>query len=442
MISLFDVTILFIALYPIIPTYFLIGGISFCLILELGYPLLVMFASRGRISRFGSDLRMTAICLILFSLSTGLSSIMNSEIVPLIRFLFSVPIMGLVIITEVNTEERLNRCIDVIVNVACVISILGIIESITGFNIFTLLNTANSVLNEQMRLGLLRAKSFTYQSNSYGSYLMLVSALCIYRMNSNNTRFQSKKWSIKYFLICTAVVFTISRGSIILFLLCQILIWSKIGVAKLVKKLIILMIIILVGYYISTMLLTQFSDLLSNLLYTVLSVFDDSLVDNISGSNTGVASAEGHRLLLYSWVWESIKNNLWFGMGSQATLNYRYYVGNASYGYYAIKNSIEVEILNCMYRYGIICMISKVIFYLSILKTALLGRRKKDGLQKLSFDICCGISFLVYYITLFSVAQDTESRIFYLIVFLFFASKKIRRDYNTLPENNLERITL
>lgn len=429
MTSRFLITILFLAIYPILPTYFFVAGLSAVFILEILFPLLMIGTNGGKIQRIRTRSFSIEIGLFLFSFFTLLSCFVHSELMPAIRFIFSVPILGMIIVEEVNTKKKFIRALEIIINCACIISILGIIESLTSFNVFTLLNSANTVLNDQFRLGLLRAKSFTYQSNSFGNYLLMVSALCVYRINISRSRKEMKRWSYRYSLICAAVIFTISRGSIILFLLCQILLWAKLGLTKLVKKMTILLFGILLVYFISTVLMNKSSDLFSNFLYTILSVFDDSLVDNITGTGTGVASAEGHRLLLYNWVWESVKNNLWFGKGSAATLNYQYYVGNATYGYYETKTSIEVEVLNCLYRYGFMCMVTKAYFYLAILKTAFSRNNPEYGKKILNFGMCCGIMFSVYYLSMFSVAQDTESRIFYVIVFMYLAYRKYGFDF-------------
>lgn len=424
MASRFSVTMIFLALYPILPTYFFVVGLSIVFLLEVLYPVLMVGTSGGKILVLKTQTLSVEIGLFLFVFFTLMSNAVHNELMSAIRFLFSVPILGMVLVKEVNTKEKFVKAIEVLINCATVVSIFGIIESVTTFNPFTLLNTAHSVLFDQFRLGLLRAKSFTYQSNSFGNYLLIISALCVYRINISRTKREMKKWSYRYALICAAVVFTVSRGSIVLFLLCQILLWAKLGLTKLVKRMTILLFALLLVYFVSTVLMNRSSDLFSNFLYTILSLFDDSMMDNISGTSTGVASAEGHRLLLYSWVWESIQNNLWFGKGSAATLNYQYYVGNATYGYYATKTSIEVEILNCMFRYGIMCMVAKVYYYLAILKATFSRNNPGYGKKKLNFGMCCAISFAVYFFSMFSVAQDTESRIFYVVVFLFLAYRK------------------
>ena len=424
MISRFSITLVFLVLYPILPTYFFVAGMSTVFILEVLYSIVMIGTAGGKISTLKTNALTVEMGLFLFVFFTVLSDFMHSESMPAIRFLFSVPIIGMVIVNEVNTEEKFIKAIEAIISCACFVAVFGIVESVTGFNIFTLLNTANVTLAEQFRLGLLRAKSFTYQSNSFGNYLMMVSALCVYRINISKTRRDMKRWSYRYALICVSIIFTVSRGSIVLFLLCQIFLWAKLGLKNLVKKMVILLGAIFLVYFVSTVLMNKSTDLFSNFLYTILSVFDDSMVDNISGTSTGVASAEGHRLLLYGWVWESIKNNLWFGKGSAATLNYKYYVGDMTYGYYETKTSIEVEILNCLFRYGIMCMIAKVFYYLSILRTAFSRNNSGYGKKKLNFGMSCAISFAVYFISMFSVAQDTESRIFYVIVFLFLAYRK------------------
>lgn len=270
----------------------------------------------------------------------------------------------------------------------------------------------------------MRAKSFTYQSNSYGAYNLLISPLCVYLQNKAQDSREKLKYNIIYMLLFVGTICTISRGSIVFFIICQILIWMSLGFHDFAKRLLGVLAALVVVLFVSTLLSSGTSNIMRNLLYMILSVFDDSFADNISGSDTGVGTAEGHRILLYAWVFEKVKEHPLFGYGAGATLDYEYYMGNVSYGYYATKESIEVEVLNWLYRYGIFSLVAKVLLYLSALKDCFAMKLSKIPDCYISLFKMIGIGFLTYFLTLFSIAQDTESRIFYIILFLIFAARK------------------
>ena len=92
--------------------------------------------------------------------------------------------LGFVIIKCLNTRKRFLRAVDLLIIGAVVASIIGIVESITGFNGFHLLNTMGAQITLQpLRFGFRRIISFTYQTISFCNYCMFALGLIVYRIS-------------------------------------------------------------------------------------------------------------------------------------------------------------------------------------------------------------------------------------------------------------------
>ena len=179
--------------------------------------------------------------------------------------------------------------------------------------------------------------------------------------------------------------------------------------------------LLVTGGFIYFQVLGNDSSVLMNIVYLIMSVFDESYAVGLSG----VAVAEGNRLDLYSWVWNAIQGHVLLGLGPGATFSHDITYGNIMYSSVVTKTSIEVEYLKCLFHYGFIGLLSKVAFMISILISTLkrgLSDRKVGNL--LSFEMTIGCAFLTYFLSFFTVMQDTESRIFYIMVFLLLAKRR------------------
>ncbi|MCD8345851.1 MAG: hypothetical protein LUC38_07855 [Oscillospiraceae bacterium] len=135
MVDRFSIMILFIALYPILPTYFVVGNISGVFILVALFFILYLFTTHGKLT-LKRPSNWTDIFMALFVVSTFVSGIVNEKWVSNIYYIAYVPVLGILIINEVDSEEKFNRVIEVLVSVAGLLSIFAVIETITGYNVF------------------------------------------------------------------------------------------------------------------------------------------------------------------------------------------------------------------------------------------------------------------------------------------------------------------
>ena len=324
-------------------------------------------------------------------------------------------------ILVVDDECKFERILDTLIIVAGILSILAVIEAVSGYNPFLLLNNTGANIIDVQRMGLSRAKSFTYQAITFGNYLTLTSSLCVYRVVNCRDLHKKRIFKFFYIMMWLGTFATVSRSTILFFIVCQILLGLSLGFGKLLAKVFGVILLLVTGGFIYFQVLGNDSSVLMNIVYLIMSVFDESYAVGLSG----VAVAEGNRLDLYSWVWNAIQGHVLLGLGPGATFSHDITYGNIMYSSVVTKTSIEVEYLKCLFHYGFIGLLSKVAFMISILISTLkrgLSDRKVGNL--LSFEMTIGCAFLTYFLSFFTVMQDTESRIFYIMVFLLLAKRR------------------
>lgn len=410
-------------LYPILPSYFImpgIGAIAFILnLIVIG----VIVCCNARMP--GKLINKTEVTFFVFSVCMIFLNVYHGAVFSAFWFAVTMPVTFLTFAQHINTTQNLDKIIDGIIVAAAILSVLAIIETLTGFNIFMLLNNSGAAVLDIKRMGLFRAKSFTYQAITFGNYLLLVSVLCVYRIVNCDDAKRIKKFKRMYILLWMAVFCTISRSSIIFFVLCQILLGLALGFGKLIKKIVVVIACLVVVYIFYFKILGNDDSFIRTFTYMLLSVFDESYGAEISG----VANAAGNRTDLYKWIWDATQGHRIMGMGPSSVFSHDITYGSALYSATITKTSIEVEYLKCLYHYGFVGLILKVIFMITLLVSCLKNgmRDKRTGQKKLSLELALGIGFLVYFLSFFTVMQDTESRTFYIMVFIFFAYQRINR---------------
>ena len=155
------------AIYPIIPQYFGIAGISalklMCLgivviaILFLGISKSFSIPYKGIVIAFGIWL------VVMFFNMMRCGGLIEYGYEVLCYYL-----VGLVALKCLNSRKRFIHALDLMIWGATFAATIGIIESVTGVNLFHMLNTMNAQISLQpLRFGLQRIISFTYQTISF-----------------------------------------------------------------------------------------------------------------------------------------------------------------------------------------------------------------------------------------------------------------------------------
>lgn len=408
---------LIFAIYPIIPQYFGIAGISVFKMMCLGIVMLSCFF--GGISKiyFGTY-KNVVFAFIIWLLVMLLVCLLHGEMIEFAYELLCYYLVGLVAIKCLNSRDRFIWAIDLIIVVSTITALFGIVESFTDFNAFHLLNTMGvSISLQPLRFGFRRIIAFTYQTISYCSFCMFALALIFYRCTICNEKKAKIKYYIAYILVMMASILTLSRSLILCILLSQTLLLYACGYKEFVKRLFFVIIAIIVIGCIVSIIFPEVASLLQNLFYMLLALFDEnyaSLLGNVDG--TGI----GDRADLFEWVWFSVKDHMWLGMGESAGFAYAYQTSSGLYTYTRIKTSIENQYLNLLFHYGILGLVSMVWVYIQLFLQAVKKnmRRPAEWEGKISFPKMIAITFFAYFISFWGVHQIDEKRIFFCFIFL------------------------
>lgn len=280
-------TIIFLmfGIYPIIPQYFGIMGISAFKLMCLGIVLFAcIFLGISRNTCYfmlaHSKLLLEFGFIIMF-----INSILSRSIIEYVYEVLCYYLVGFVIIKCLNTRKRFLCAIDLLIIGAVVASVIGIVESITGFNCFNLLNTMGAQITLQpLRFGFRRIISFTYQTISFCNYCMFALGLIVYRSsvcNKGNERKQ--KYGIAYCIVFIAALLTLSRSILICILISQFILLCLCGYKVLIKK---ILIIITGGILVVTICSIAFPEIINtlrNIMYMLLAVFNDNYAANAMG---------------------------------------------------------------------------------------------------------------------------------------------------------------
>lgn len=414
-----------VCIYPIIPYYFNIFGINASNLIALIIIALFIISNRG--NKLYLNKSLLVYIFIFACLFRSVSIAINGSIESLF-YLIKILIPFLFLMQEINTKEKFLTVIEMLVYVSGVLCIFGIIEEITKFNIFSLLNNSGTSLNyNELRLGLMRIISFTGQTITYGIYITFSMCLCFYLICINSMKNENKKiFYVIYILQWINVFLTVSRSSILCCILSQVLLLFfydiKIALKKITIIVICLIFIMGIGYLFIPVMRTS----VINFCYMLLGVFDNKYAVQIASSfGNDNLIATGHRLSLYNWVFNSMKGKWIIGHGYNAQFNYL--IQNVTDGWYwtTIKHSIEVESLSLLFHYGIIGMVPQLLLYFSMLLFGIKNHLKSYTWDSnLNFNIVIIVIMIIYLFYFLSNCMGSEEVFFYMLLSLIVAYNK------------------
>lgn len=403
---------IFLALYTTLPHYFQIAGIegSNILVVLFGIYWLVKKWKSMKRKRANKDDRWLYFLFSMFIIIRLIVYVSHGEFSRAVVFFFSFVVLGKIIISYIDSEKKFYQIIDTLIYISLVVTIIGIIEAITRFNLFSLLNNTGIPLNyNKPRFGVTRILGFTQQTINYCLYCSIVACLVSYRLGNKLSLKQKRIFRITFVLLCINIALTLSRSIIICFVFSQLLMLYKGGFKKLLKYMFLLMIVFLLG---STLLsiIANTQNLAVQFLYMLLAVFDDSYALKLANNwGSEDKSGVGHRITLYYWVWESVKNKLLFGFGERSGFEYRFNATNGIYQWSQLKTSIEVNHLWLLYHYGIIDTCIEIILNISLCISSLVKSVKtRFAESKVDFNFTFFSIMIMVILSWFGVNSESE----------------------------------
>ncbi len=426
------VFILFIALFPILPTYFeflnipMYKGLTifFILYMIIWYKKVDVKAYAGKVAHVFKNIN-TLEWLILLSVGCkALSCLFNKEFVTAVWLVLLIA-AGMLLVLYLDSCEKFNLAIDIIVYVAAIVGIFGILECISHFNVFSLLNNTGIELNyNPLRFGILRIISFSSHTIHYCLYCMFVLGLIFY-MIINQTR--GKRYIVVYFIVIINAILTLSRSALLCLFASQIMLVylsDKKNFWKKIKKIIqvLLLVIVPICVFIPSVRNAMLSFV--GMFLVVVNEKYSSLISSSYGNDN--MRGIGNRLDLYAWVLEEIKGHVFWGVGPWKAFEHLYYVEVDGVSVPIIKYGIEVNYLSTLYHYGFVALVLEVISYIYIIVCGFKEQKKlMKQERKLAFSFVVAILTLSYMVSWFAVGQGTEWNIYILIVCLYLSYRRL-----------------
>lgn len=415
------------AIYPVIPPYFKIAGFSFPYICYI-----VLIACSLSVNRTKLRYRRNTLATVLF-----LWMVVNVFLYCYHYYFYGtfwimlLVVAGIVLGNDLRDRHTFVRIILAVSYVTGVVCIFGIIEALTGFNIWTVFNNSGALINiNPPRFGITRIVSFAYQAISYCTFLVLAACLVMYLLNIKEdvNKKQRKHLKFIYILIVINIVLTLSRSAILIFIISQIMILYGLGAKKLLKTLVRVAAVGIVALFILSIAAPEVFRTVKNVYYMIMAVFDSDYTSLIAGEfGNDNLKAIGTRIDIYKWVYETIGNQAMFGVGFNTPFSYEYDAGNIWHTMIT-KTSIEVEYLLTFYETGYVGLVSEIIVFLAII---ILSIKKKfiasNWEGKMGFNYIMFVVMACLVVQYFMVSQSSEQFLFFLIVALFMAYNNRRK---------------
>lgn len=415
------------AIYPVIPPYFKIAGFSFpyiCYIVLLMYSLSI---NRAKLKYRSNALE----TVLLFWMVTNVFLYCYHDYFYGAVWIVLLIVAGIVLENNIRDWRMFVRIILAVCYVTGVVCIFGIVEALTGFNIWTIFNNSDATINiNPPRFGLTRIVSFTYQTISYCTFLVLAACLIMYLLNIKGdiNRKQRKLLKCIYVLTVVNIILTLSRSAILIFIVSQIMILYGLGAKKLLKTMARAAVVGVAALFILSIIAPEAFHTIRNVYYMIMAVFDNEYTSLIAGEfGNDNLNVIGTRLDIYKWVYEVIEKETMFGVGFNTPFSYEFDSGNIWHTILT-KNSIEVEYLLTFYETGYVGLISECVVFSAIVITSV--KRKFIASRwegKIGFNYIMFVVMVCLIIQYFMVNQSSEQFLFFLIVALFMTYNNHRK---------------
>lgn len=434
-ISLQTLLYVFLALVPILPSYFTaLRGISVYYVISAGFAALSLFFLKGRVRLLRPKSRVLTMFLVLWILAHSVSMILTEGAFHLVMFLLITVVVFVFVSASVNTQESFIGSLHCLIYTSGVVAVFGLIEALTRFNVFSLLNNSGATLNYSTeRFGRVRLLSYSWQAIVYGVYLMFCMILllyCLQFLKKKNAKFVV--FISIYVLLWVNLLLTLSRSSIIAAVFANLLFLYFSGFVRMLKTILITVVCVAALVVLVALVFPKAFDLMMKFYFMMVSLIDDSYASEIAASFGTNLKAEGNRIDLYNWVFKSMKGKWLFGFGQHAQFEYPYKVTDGMYTWTVVKKGIENNYLDTIFRYGLVGAIPEFCMYVSVLVYSFAHRAKASWEKSVSFNSAVFSVMLAYFLEMFAVNQSSDRMIFYPLIMLFLCyniRNKFQTDY-------------
>ena len=358
--------------------------------------------------------------MILYFVITGIISFIHLQFSTGIGYIIDTCLVLIIIYNLLQKEQDINRFINVFLVFLGIYAALGIIECFTGFNIWDLVHSAGY---QRYRFGLYRSYGSSTNFTNNGAFLMLCFPVVVWKMQQKEEH--KKIYGVIYGLVFLNILATLTRSIILCTFFLQFIWLLKSGMVQYIKKH-FLQVMAAAAVVLLVVNIPVVYNFLNQFISMFVALYDYETANEISDSFGSNANGIGQRFLLYTWIFDAVKDKILFGLGPNCPFEYTFMTLT---GKRMIKTSIENQYLVHLYRYGMAGLISYTSMLISIILR--LWKNMESDLTgrggKCTFGFMILTTVFIYFISGLSFAASDDFRMLFLILSLFFVHCQITK---------------
>ena len=404
--------------YPILPIYFRIAGVPSYKLLVVMCTVLYILGYRRKVLIRKADCRVIILLAGLWFLINAVHKSING----MINVILDYVLVFFLLFSYFDSREKIEDGLSVLLNTSMVMSALGFFEFLTNKSLFTLIDTGTATDSSpelQMRGVFSRSEASFGHAIPFAIYLSMNAIIALYFFYETG----KKKYKYMFIVLSIAILTTISRAPIIVFVAGVAFLLGMIGMKKLLvnaaKGIIGTGILLLVLFFAFPEVYNSFSFIVN----VVLGVFSENALNRIGVFQN--ANPFEYRLALFSIAGDLVRGKIVFGTGNAIE---HFTWGNNPYSsnlHYSIDNAY----LYWLVRYGVVGLITSIIPLVSAVWLSF-KNRKNDKLFIAFFSV-----FVVVIMNYFSVASLSEARTWIILFVMCWALSRIVKVRAVDPKN-------
>lgn len=358
----------------------------------------------------------------------------SSSVYSTVLFLSYFALTFLVVEQAIRTKNDFEKALSFILVLFTIYAVHGLFESITGINLINLLfnKSSNWAAYGSKRYGLSLSTGFMTVMHNNAALMCMGWALAAYRVC--NMKSHKGWWVFAWGIIGLGCMTVMSRTVMFTAPILQLIIFRKQGMKWLSRKALILISLALLAILLlGSEVLAPLTNAVEGLVAPIIDeVFGTSLKSQVNSSLGG----SGQRGILWVWITDAVKNNIFFGKGFtdiwSTAVSGKNYIGQV---WTVEKTSIEVHWLRTLYNTGLYGLAGFVLYQVGvILKTWKM--KVKCYEQKVTFQYALKWISVFYFVHLFGMSAAEELQFFYILFALYLSYVHI---CNHNPSNRLRK---
>lgn len=398
---------LYLILYPILPSYTRLFGYTVYSLLSISFLLITLFFNINNISRISKKYLLATISVIVLYSVPFLAHSEYDRILYEVVEVF-IPITFLLLAFRRFNKTDVESSISILIGVSAVLCVFGIIEFLTSFNVFSLIENMQydnprfgSIA--ATRLGIIRIEQSFNTALTYALYLLMAFSLSFYKFFTD----RKKIYLVIMILQIVNVMLTMTRGTSLVFIAGTCVLFfvnNKFIGLKRTVSIVLFSVLLMVGVVLA------FPDVLGS-----INDMLGSAINLIIGGQNDIDQSSFMRQTYQAAAFNALKNFnvVLFGVGE-----------------YGLRDlvSIDNEWLLEITAYGIFGLLGFIILLsvpvISIFKALKYCHRLGNKHEEFFFK-CMLVMLIEYYVSIYTVAQMAEAKMFYVVLVIIIAYSRI-----------------